>query len=185
MVDPWPLPQNCPFAQPIHYASPTGMIPHEWPSGIHRIIRGLSPLMPSWFVNYWHGIVLRMNTCWTNAVGAYLFLGVCTFLPTCNSRDRSSSLSFCPILQSPNRSRGAILHYGSFRPHRHSISRCTRGSRSLYRHGNLLFEKHWDIGAVSHQRTRSSRSIIFLQGRGSPVHQEARWQRFSVSPASC
>ena len=49
-----------------------------------------------------------------------LFLGVYTFFQH-NSRDQSSSWSFCPILQSPNRSRGPILHYGSFRLHRHSI----------------------------------------------------------------
>ena len=88
----------------------------------------------------------------------------------CNSRDRSSSLSLCTILQPPNRSRGPILHYGPFHQHRHSISRRTWGFRSLYGHGDLLFEKHWDIGDLSRERMRSPHSIICFQGRGSPVH---------------
>ena len=59
----------------------------------------------------------------------------------------------------------------------------TPGDVDLYMDMEIYcLKKHWDIGAVSHQRTRSSRSTIFFQGRGSPVRQEARRQRFSASP---
>ena len=78
------------------------------------------------------------------------------------------------ILQPPDRSGGPILHHGPFHQHRHSISRCTWGFRSLYGYGDLRFGKSWVIGALNHEYTRSPYSIICFQGRDSPVHQEVR-----------
>ena len=43
---------------------------------MHTIILGPSLQMFYWFVNYLHEIVLRVNMRGTDAVGAYLSLGV-------------------------------------------------------------------------------------------------------------
>ena len=174
MVDPWPLPPKPPFctAYPLSFSDrddPTRMTfrhPHNHPWSFTTdvlLVRQLLARDSSAHEHAWD----RCCRCILIPRGVHLSANIVPEIEVPHGHS-------APYYNPQTGVEAPFFTMGPFIQHRHSISWRTWGFRSLYGYGDLRFEKHWVIGALSRECMRSPHSIICLQGRGSPVRQEVR-----------